>query len=258
AGKTPKSCNIECFESMQRLVEEHGKRLAAVIVEPLCQAAAGMRVYPAEYLRRLRILCDSHGLLLIADEVAMGFGRSGRMFACNHAGISPDILCLGKAMTGGYLPMSATVVTERIYDAFRSSPTDDRTFHHGHTFSGNPLAAAVALAVLDVFEDEKILNNAEPLVAALAKGMGEMADLGPVEDTRCLGMIGAVEFSCGDGGEDFARRVCSEARGRGLHIRPLDNVVYLWPPLTITPAELREAIAIVNDSIAAVSRGIQP
>jgi adenosylmethionine---8-amino-7-oxononanoate aminotransferase len=136
-GRTSGKCDIECFSSMEKLIEEHHLETAAVIVEPLCQGAGGIRIYPDEYLVRLRKLCDKYKLLLIADEIAVGFARTGKMFACDHAGIIPDLMCIGKGMTGGYLPMSAVVSSDKIYNTFRSDETQDRTFYHGHTFCGN-------------------------------------------------------------------------------------------------------------------------
>ncbi|MDK1032275.1 MAG: aminotransferase class III-fold pyridoxal phosphate-dependent enzyme, partial [Planctomycetia bacterium] len=254
AGRQRDSCRCECFESMEHLVAEHGKRLAAIIVEPLCQAAAGMRIYPAEYLRRLRAPSHAEGLLLIADEIATGFGRVGEMFACDRAGISPDIMCVGKALTGGYLPMSATLVTEGIYDAFRPVGGRARTFYHGHTFCGNPLAAAVACASLDVYRTEGIIERTVPLARRLAEGMGEMSSLEPVADVRCLGMIGALEFSSASGASAFARRACAEARKRGALLRPLGGVIYLWPPLTISADELDALISIVHESVASAAK----
>jgi adenosylmethionine-8-amino-7-oxononanoate aminotransferase len=239
-GKRPATCDIECFASMDAVVREHCEQIAAVIVEPLCQGAAGMRIYPPEYLGRLRALCDELDVLLIADEIAVGFGRTGRLFACEHAGISPDILCLGKAMTGGLLPLSATVVTDRIYDAFRPSGGTDRTFYHGHTTCGSPITTAVALAVLDVFEQEDILAAAGAAMSALADGLDRLAKLPCAHRTASLGMMGVVELTDEAGGAaDLARRAAATARQRGLFIRPLGNVLYLWPPLT-TPVELIE------------------
>ena len=238
-AKEPASCDLECFASMDAVVGEHREQIAAVIVEPLCQGAAGMRIYPAKYLRRLRALCDELGVLLIADEIAVGFGRTGRLFACEHAGICPDILCLGKAMTGGLLPLSATVVTDRIHDAFRPADGADRTFYHGHTTCGSPVTTAVGLAVLDVFEQEDILAAAGPAMAALAGGFDRLAELPAAHRTASLGMMGVVELAGASGGAERARRAAAVARERGLFVRPLGNVLYLWPPLT-TPVELIE------------------
>ena len=238
---------------MERIVREANDTVAAVIIEPICQAAAGMRIYPAEYLRRLRRLCDECGVLLIADEIAVGFGRTGRMFAMEHAGVSPDILCVGKALTGGYLPMSAALVTDRIYEAFRSVGADDRTFYHGHTFSGNPLASAVALASIETYEDERILPECRETAKRLASGIERLSTLGSVANTATQGMMSAVEISPRAGGAALAARIAAKALDLGLFIRPLGSILYLWPPLVTTRAELDQMLAIFGQAVADVS-----
>ncbi len=248
-GLAPADCGVACFASMERIVRESHEQLAAVIIEPICQGAAGMRIYPPEYLRRLRRLCDECDVLLIADEIAVGFGRTGTLFACEHAGISPDILCLGKAMTGGLLPLSATVATERIYDAFRSPPGEDRTFYHGHTTCGSPITAAVALAVLDVFEEEDILNRVRPAMEALADGIARLANLPCVHRTASLGMMSAVEIAESAGGASLARRAAAKALEAGLFIRPLGGVLYLWPPLTTTVEQVERMVDLMAKAL---------
>ena len=252
-GESPDSCEVACFQSMERIVREANDTVAAVIIEPICQAAAGMRIYPAEYLRRLRRLCDECGVLLIADEIAVGFGRTGRMFAMEHAGVSPDILCVGKALTGGYLPMSAALVTDRIYEAFRSVGADDRTFYHGHTFSGNPLASAVALASIETYEDERILPECRETAKRLASGIERLSALGSVANTATQGMMSAVEISPRAGGAALAARIAAKALDLGLFIRPLGSILYLWPPLVTTRAELDQMLAIFGQAVADVS-----
>ena len=252
-GESPGGCDVGCFQSMERIVREANDTVAAVIIEPICQAAAGMRIYPAEYLRRLRRLCDECGVLLIADEIAVGFGRTGRMFAMEHAGVSPDILCVGKALTGGYLPMSAALVTDRIYEAFRSVGADDRTFYHGHTFSGNPLASAVALAAVKTYEDERILPECRATAKRLASGIERLSTLGSVANTATQGMMSAVEISPRAGGAALAARIAAKALDLGLFIRPLGSILYLWPPLVTTRAELDQMLAIFGQAVADVS-----
>lgn len=249
AGRTRETCDLACFESMRRIVEEHEPDITAVIVEPLVQAAAGMRIYPEGYLVRLRELCDAHGVLLIADEIATGFGRTGEMFACERAGIAPDIMCLGKGLTGGTVPMSATMVTEGIFDTFRSSAGTDRTFYHGHTFSGNPIASAVALAALEVYGEEGFLAGLAPGMEALARGFGRIGEMEGIEDVRALGMIGACELSEEGGGAERARGVGQRALAMGLLVRPLGRVVYLWPPLVSTAGEVAEMTGILGRAV---------
>lgn len=248
-GQEPDACDVECFSSMEELIRNHCDETAAVVVEPLCQGAAGVRIYPEEYLRRLRKLCSQYGLLLIADEIAVGFGRTGSMFACNRAGIAPDMMTLGKGITGGTLPMSAVIVTDTIYDSFRKEGARDRTFYHGHTFCGNPITSAVALAVLSVYEEEKILKNLRPRIAQLDAGMRELGVMLGNSKVRTLGMMGVVEVNANSGAIERARRIARHAFEQGLFIRPLGRAVYLWPPLTITKEELSRMLSILRSSV---------
>jgi adenosylmethionine-8-amino-7-oxononanoate aminotransferase len=253
-GKTPDTCAADCFESMRRILEEHAEELAAVIIEPMCQGAAGMRMYPAGYLRKLAAACRRHRVLLIADEIAVGFGRTGRMFAFEHAGINPDIVCVGKGMSGGYLPISAAIVREEIYETFRDTP-EDHTFYHGHTFAGNPIAAAVALEVSRVYREEDIVERARESGRVLAEEMQALKGLGGVADVRCLGMIGAVELEPAPGVADPpAQRVRRRMLGKGILLRPLGEVVYLMPPLITPEAVLRRTVRALRESVES-SRG---
>jgi adenosylmethionine-8-amino-7-oxononanoate aminotransferase len=248
--KQPESCDIECFYSMENILRTHHTSIAAVIVEPLCQAAAGIRIYPAEYLRRLRKLCDGYGLILIADEIAVGFGRTGSMFACQQAGIVPDIMTIGKGITGGYLPLSAAVASDDIYNSFRNrNDARDNTFWHSHTFGGNPIITALALAAIDVYEDEHIIEQCQPRIAQLARGMAEVASLLPGSKTRSLGMIGVVEISDACGGAARAAAVVRKGYELGLFLRPRGRAIYLWPPLTTTGAELEQMLSIIRRSV---------
>lgn len=244
---------IAAFASMERIVREHHAELAGVIVEPLCQGAAGVRIYHPEYLRRLRELCDEYELILIADEIAVGFARTGKMFACDHAEITPDIMCFGKALTGGYLPMSATIVTDRVYDAFRSDASMDRTFYDGHTFCGNPITAAAALAAIDEYEQQDIVHASGAASSQLAETMARVSAHDAVAYQKTLGMIGMAAFTNEAGGADFARRASERAWDLGLFIRPLGNVLYLWPPLNVSEAELAEMGALFDRSIQEAS-----
>jgi len=245
-GKNKESCLAPCFESMEQLIIENHDDIAAVIVEPLCQGAAGMRIYPPIYLQKLRKLCDQHNILLIADEIAVGFYRTGTMFACEQASISPDILCLGKGLTGGHIPMSATVTTEEIYDAFRNSSKsdEDKTLFHGHTFCGNPIAAAVALAAIETYEKEK--NTFTNKSKTLQKAFSSLRECKRVSSLRTLGMIAAFDM------EDSvrARAVALQAKKEGLLIRPLGNVIYLCPPLIASCDQLTTMVSILENALS--------
>ena len=219
------------FEPMAELLECRLGQLAAVIVEPLCQCAAGMKMYPADYLARLARSCREKKLLLIVDEIATGMGRTGKMFAFEHAGIDPDIVCVGKALSAGYLPISAAIVRDEIYHTFGDRP-EDHTFYHGHTFSGNPIAAAAALETLQVFEDEDILGRARASGEQMRECLEPLASLPAVKEVRCLGLIGAVELKPG-----LAWRVRDALLRQGILVRPLGDVVYLMPPL-LTPLQV--------------------
>jgi adenosylmethionine---8-amino-7-oxononanoate aminotransferase len=186
---------------LRRVLSRHGDSVAAVIVEPLVQGAAGIRLQPAGYLRQVRELCDEHGVLLICDEVATGFGRTGRMFACQHEGVTPDLLCLGKGLTGGYLPLAATLTTERIYEGFLGDATELRTFFHGHTYTGNPLACAAALATLEVFEREATLEGLGSKIELLERNLARRVAVLPlVAEVRQRGFMVGIELARGDAG----------------------------------------------------------
>ena len=235
--------------------------LAAVIVEPLMQGAAGMWAHSPEYLRALREICRRNRILFIADEVATGFGRTGRMFACEHAGVAPDILCVAKGITGGYLPLAATLATEEIFSAFLGEYKEFKSFFHGHTYTGNPLGCAAALASLKLFESEKILERMQPKIDYLRGRLAkEFSPLDHISDIRQWGFMVGVEL-----GEDkqsrrsypvekrIGHKVILEARRRGVIIRPLGDVVILMPPLTIGDDELKTLLDVVCASIKAVT-----
>lgn len=249
-GKEPSSCNIECFQSMEAILRRHHAEVAAVIVEPLCQGAAGVRIYPEEYLRRLRALCTELDILLIADEIAVGFGRTGHMFACERAGVSPDIMTIGKGLTGGYMPMSAAMVTREIYDSFRTPPgAGDRTFNHSHTYGGNPVTSALAIEALNVYQEEQVLERSVPRQHQLDEGFRDLCTLLPGTRHLAMGMIAVLEVSEEAGGALRARQIGRAAMELGLLIRPRGNAVYLWPPLTITALELEEMLEILRSAI---------
>ncbi|HYQ79819.1 MAG TPA: adenosylmethionine--8-amino-7-oxononanoate transaminase, partial [Solirubrobacterales bacterium] len=224
---------------LERVLAAHEEEVAAVIVEPLVQGAAGMLLHPPGYLRAVRELCDRFGVLLICDEVATGFGRTGTMFACEQEGVSPDLLCLAKGLTGGYLPLAATLATERIYAGFLGAPEQQRTFFHGHTYTGNALACAAALANLDVFENEQTLAALQPKIELLEELLGEVEAMSEVSEVRSRGFMVGIDLGEHDPALRLGHRVTLEARKRGAIIRPLSDVVVLMPPLSISDAELR-------------------
>lgn len=240
------------FDALERLLAEGSDTIAAVVLEPLVQGAAGMRMYDASYLRHARALCDKHDVLLVIDEVFTGYGRTGSMWACEAAGVGPDLMCTAKGFTGGVLPMSATLASRRVFDAFLGAP--DRAFYYGHSFCGNPLGAAVAREVLAVFRDERILENAALKAARIREAVAAMESIPGVSRARSLGMIGALDLSGAGYLGDLGWRVYAEARRRGAYLRPLGDVVYVAPPLTIPDADLEELLGIVEESVRAALR----
>jgi len=240
------------FEALEKFVVQEKNSLAAVVLEPLVQGAAGMRMYDATYLKHAREVCDRNDVLLIIDEVFTGYGRTGGMWACDAAGISPDLMCLGKGFTGGVLPMSATMSNQRIFDAFLGAP--ERAFHHGHSFCGNPLGAAIAREVLRVFQDERVLERAKPKAAKIAEAFRAMEVLPSVVRTRSCGMIGALDVSASAGYlGGIGWRVYAEARKRGAYLRPLGDVVYVAPPVNIPDEDLEALLRSVEESVRAAT-----
>jgi adenosylmethionine-8-amino-7-oxononanoate aminotransferase len=240
---------------MERILEEHGHRIAAVCVEPVVQGAAGMIVQPPGYLRGVRALCDKYDVLLICDEVAVGFGRTGRMFASEHEGVSPDLMCVAKNITGGYLPLAATFATQRVFDAFLGDPWDGRTFFHGHTYTGNPLACAAAVASLELFEKTDLLRKVNATADALADMLAEqIAPLPHVGDVRRKGLMVGIELVEDrqtkrpfDPKRRVGAAVCHAARKHGVILRPLGDVIVLMPPLAMPAADVRRLV----DAVAA-------
>ena len=254
--KTYPDCGLFCAEQAARVIRKYCHETAALIIEPLVQGAAGMLMQPPGYLKKIRQLCTKHNILLIADEVATGFGRTGKMFSCEHEDISPDILCVAKGITGGYLPLAATLTTNKIYQGFLGEYSDLRTFFHGHTYTGNPLACAAAIANIDLFQAESTLAKLLPKIAFLSKQLLAVGELQHVGDIRQKGFMVGIElvkdrktnqpFSL----EDKAGiRVVLECRKRGLIIRPLGNVIVLMPPLTMSTRDLKRMVAIVYAAI---------
>jgi adenosylmethionine-8-amino-7-oxononanoate aminotransferase len=235
------------------LVDEHGPRLAAVVVEPLVQGAAGMLVADPGGYGPLAEACRRHDVLLVADEVATGFGRTGTLFASERCGLRPDLMAIGKGLTGGYLPLSATVASERVYDAFLGADLSERTFYHGHSYSGNALAAAVALRHLQLLAERDVVAGVRARAATLRRLADErLAPLAPVADVRLCGLMGGVELAPPADGLRWGRRVCAAAVRRGVLLRPLGDVVVLMPPLTISDGELERIVDVLAAAIAEV------
>ncbi len=248
-AQNPESCDQQCLEPLAELLERQGERIAALIIEPLIQAAGGMIIYPPAYLRKVAELTGRHGVHLILDEVATGFGRTGTMFALEQAGVSPDFLCLSKGLTGGYLPLAATLTSEEVYSAFYGPYSENRTFFHGHTFSGNPLGCAAALGSLQVFGEEQTMAGLPAKIERLRNGLNRFRELPWVGDIRTLGMIGVLELVKDRiGKEPFAAgarvgwQIYLAGLKEGLILRPLGNIVYLWLPLSTTVAEIDEIV----------------
>jgi adenosylmethionine---8-amino-7-oxononanoate aminotransferase len=238
------------FDALESIVKTGRDEIAAVVLEPIVQGTAGMRMYDAAYLRRARSICDAHDVLLVIDEVFTGYGRTGPMWACERAGVVPDILCLGKGFTGGMLPMAATLVTPRVFEAFLGPP--ERAFYYGHSYCGNPLGAALAREVLAIYRDERIIERAAPKAKRIAEAFARLGAVPGVARTRAIGMIGALDLEVGGGYLGRAGwRVYDEARRRGAYLRPLGDVVYVTPPINIPDADLEELLGIVEESVRA-------
>ena len=247
----------DSLAQVERVFAERGEELAAFVVEPLVQGAAGMLVQPKGWLAGVAELCRRYDVLLVCDEVATGFGRTGTMFACEQEGVRPDLMAVAKGLSGGYLPLAATLATERIYHAFLGRFEDARTFFHGHTYTGNPLACAAALANLGLFESEQTLERMRPAMEALAKGLERVAQLPHVGDVRRRGMMVGIELvkdrKTREPYEFSARKgfeVCQAARRRGVLLRPLGNVVVVMPPLSIRVEEVTLIVDAVGEAIA--------
>jgi adenosylmethionine---8-amino-7-oxononanoate aminotransferase len=252
--------NVALTEAEDKLMQKKDS-CAALIMEPLMQGAAGMWNQPVEYVKALREICRRYGILFVLDEVATGFGRTGRMFACEHSGVTPDILCLAKGLTGGYLPLAATLTTEEIFSAFLGEYKEFKTFFHGHTYTGNPLGCAAALANLELLERKAIIESMQPKIACLQGRLTQgFLSLAHVSDVRQRGFMVGIELVEDKSsrknyppGRRIGHKVILEARARGVLIRPLGDVIILMPPLTITDDELQLLLDATYDSIRVVT-----
>jgi len=255
-GKEYPDCKIFCLEKLEDIFKAHSQEIAAFIIEPLVQAAGGMITSPPGYLKGVRALCSKYNILMIADEIATGFGRTGKMFACEHEGTVPDIMCLSKGITGGYMPLAVTLATEEIYNAFLGEFKDLKTFFHGHSYTGNPLACAAALACLDLFEKEKTLENLQGKINMLEDWLKDVSGLDHVGNVRNAGFIAGVELvqdkktkTPYDWAEKMGWRVALRARDNGVFIRPLGNVIVIMPPLSISEQNLKKLLEVLKSAI---------
>ena len=241
-----------CALRIEKILKRHHEKICALVIEPLIQGAAGMLDHPRGFLKKLRHLTKKYGVLLIADEVATGFGRTGKMFACEHENVSPDFLCLAKGITAGYLPLSATLTTEEVYRAFLGEYKDFKAFFHGHTYSANPLACAAALANLELFNKNKVLEALQPKIKILTRELSNVKALKAAGDVRQAGLMAGIELVRNQKtkepyplAEKRGLKVCLAARKQGILLRPLGNVVVLMPPLSITEREIKTLCGVV-------------
>lgn len=256
-------CAMACLDEVDRLLASRPGEIAGVVIEPLVQGAAGMVVHPEGYLRGLREITRHHGTLLIADEVAVGFGRTGRMFACEHEGVTPDVLCLAKGITGGYLPLAATLTTEAVYSAFHATASEGKAFQHGHTYGGNPLGAAAALATLRVFEEERTLEAMAPKCDLLDRWLARFADLPHVGDVRRRGLMAGIELVRDRASKaefpwsrQMGASICRRARDFGLIVRPLGDVLVVIPPLSISEAQIDQMMDVLYRCTREATEGV--
>jgi len=256
AGKSPGTCNAECMESLETILKNQGESVAACIFEPMVQGAGGMRVYPAKVLTRLFAACSKYDVLTIADEVAVGFGRTGKLFACEHAGLTPDIMCLAKGLTSGYIPMAATAAKEKVYEQFCGDFLAGKELSHGHSFTGNPLGAAIACETIAILKEQNIPRSLEKKTGYFTRCLHTFDEIECVGDIRSIGMIGAIELvENRNTKKPFAKelrvpfRIAQRAIDKGVIIRPLGNVLYFVPAYIITEEQIAFMMEMTKESI---------
>jgi len=254
------SCGLKCLEALEQLIQEHAGFIAGLVIEPLVQGAGGMIVQPAGFLKGVRELCDRYEVLMITDEVATGFGRTGKMFACQHEDVVPDIMAVSKGIAAGYLPIAATITTSKVYQAFLGEYSELKTFFHGHTFTGNPLACSVALKSLELFESDHLLDAMQPRISQLTELLEGFRELPHVGDIRQCGLAAGIELVEDKDSrwaypweQKIGVRVCQEARKHGVFSRPLGNTVVIFPPLVISGEELDFLMNGLKQSVLAVT-----
>lgn len=258
--KNPRSCRMACVQAMENILQIYHPYIAGLVIEPMIQGAAGMISFPNGYMKSVEKLCRKFNVLLIADEVATGFGRTGRMFACEHEDIRPDIICLSKGITGGYLPLAATVTTNKVYNAFLGAHEQSLTFFHGHSYTANPLACSAAIANIRLFSKKNVLQNLKRKISVLREGLRMISGLQAVGDIRQCGFMAGIELVRDKRTkapyamkEKIGINICKKARERGLIIRPLGNVIVLMPPLSISVTQLKRLLAIAAESIREIT-----
>ncbi|WIW70770.1 adenosylmethionine--8-amino-7-oxononanoate transaminase [Anaerosinus gibii] len=249
-------CHMQCVEVLEKVLKEHHDKIAGLVIEPLVQAAAGMLMAPAGYLKRVRELTKKYDVLLIADEVATGFGRTGRMFACDNECVSPDLMCISKGITGGYMPLAATLTTDEIYHAFLGDMKDKKTFYHGHSYTANQLACAAGIASLEIFKEEKTIERMQEKIYLIRERLEKIGEMVHVGEARQRGMMIGIELmNDKENGVPYAWEdcmgavVCMKAREHGLFIRPVGDVVVFMPPLCSTVEEINKMLDIIEISI---------
>lgn len=254
------ACKLACLSEMEKIIKSNHEKIIAVIVEPLVQCAGGIIVCPRGYLKGLRELCNKYNILLIADEVATGFGRTGKMFACEHEEVTPDIICLSKGITNGYMPLAVTAVKEKIFNSFLGELEERKTFYHGHSYTGNPLACAAAIANLEIFEKDKTLETLPQKIELLNKELTEIVKLEHVGDVRQKGMIAGVELVKDKKTkepfpwkEQTGWKVVKAARKHGVWLRPLGDVIVIMPPLVISMENLERLLQVIKDCIIEIT-----